>query len=88
MTIPLTSSEIEHLAAESAKAAVRELLLTMGVNIHDPDAVLKMQLDFAHLRDWRETTTAIKSKSWMVLTGLFVSGVAAAVWMVLRGTGH
>lgn len=83
--IPLTSSEIQHIANETARAAVRETLLTLGVNANDPDAVLKMQLDFAHLREWRETTNAIKARGWMVLTGMLVSGVVAAVWMAVKG---
>jgi hypothetical protein len=83
--IPLTSTEIEHLASVSAKAAVRETLLTLGVNANDPDAVLKMQLDFAHLREWRETTAAIKARGWMVLTGMIVSSIAAAIWMAVKG---
>lgn len=86
MTIPLSSSEIQHIASETAKAAVREMLLAMGVNTNDPEAILKMQQDFAYLRDWREAVGTIKARSWTVLVGMVVSGIAAAVWAAVRGT--
>jgi hypothetical protein len=81
----LTSPEIQHLASETAKAAVREMLLTMGVNANDPEAILKMQQDFAYLRDVREAVGTIKARGWAVAMGIVVSGVAAAVWTMLRG---
>lgn len=81
---PLTSEEVKHLASESAKAAVRELLLAMGVNANDPEALIKMQQDFAHLREWREAVGTIKTKGLMVATGVIVSGVIGAIWMALR----
>lgn len=83
--IPLTSSEIEHIASASAEAAVRKVLLEMGVNVSEPDAVLKMQADFRHLREWRETTAAIKSRSILTLVALLVTGGAGLLWLAIRG---
>lgn len=85
--LPLTSSEIQHVASETAKAAVRETLLTLGVNANDPEAIRKMQQDFAYLRDWREASGTIKARSFMVLVSIVVSGVAAAVWTAVSGKG-
>lgn len=85
MTLPLSSSEIQHIASETAKAAVREMLLTLGVNANDPEAVVKMQQDFAYLRDWREASGTIKARGFAVMVGIVVSGIAAAVWAGLRG---
>lgn len=87
MTIPLNSSEIQHIAMETAKEAVRQTLLTLGVNASDPEAIRKMQQDFAYLRDWREASGTIKARGFAVLVGIIVSGVAAAVWTAMRG-GH
>lgn len=83
--IPLTSSEIQQIASETARAAVREMLLTLGVNANDPEAIRKMQQDFAYLRDWREASGTIKARGLAVLVGVLVSGFAAAVWASLRG---
>lgn len=84
-TNAVTSSEIEHIAAESAKVAVRELLLAMGVNAKDPEALIKMQLDFAHLREWREAVGTIKTKGLVVATGIFVTFVCGAILVAVRG---
>jgi hypothetical protein len=83
--LPLTSEEVKHLASESAKAAVRELLLAMGVNANDPEAILKMQQDFAYLRDVREAVGTIKARTWSALIGIIVTGVVGAIWIALRG---
>lgn len=85
--VPLSSSEIQHIASETAKAAVRETLLTLGVNIEKPDAVLKMQQDFAYLRDWREASGTIKARTITTLVGILVTGMVGAIWVALSG-GH
>lgn len=85
--MPLTSSEIEHIAQESAKKAVRELLLAMGVDASDPKALIEMQKDFAHNRRWRESVETVRTKGLIVATGIVVSGIIGAIWMAMRG-GH
>lgn len=88
MTIPLSSSEIQHIASETAKAAVRETLLMMGVNTADPGSMLKMQQDFAYLRDWREASGTIKARTITTLVGILVTGGVGAVWLALSGGHH
>lgn len=88
MTLPLTSSEIQHIASETAKAAVRETLLMMGVNTSDPGSMLKMQQDFAYLRDWREASGTIKARTITTLVGILVTGGVGAVWLALSGGHH
>lgn len=83
--MPLTQSEIKHIADESAKAALREMLVMMGVDANDPKALIEMQQDFAHLRVWRESVEAVRNKGLMVATGILVSGVLAAIWMAFKG---
>jgi hypothetical protein len=84
----MTHSEIQHIASESAKAAVRETLLTLGVNIGEPEAVKKMQQDFAYLRDWREASGTIKARTITTIVGILVSGVVGAIWIALSGGRH
>ena len=81
----ITSSEIKHIADESAKTALREMLVMMGVDANDPKALLEMQQDFAHLRMWRESVETIRTKGLMVATGIIVTGIAGAIWMAMRG---
>ena len=86
--MPLTSSEIEHIAEESARKAVRELLLAMGVDASDPKALIEMQKDFAHNRRWRESAETVRNHGLKVAVGIFVSGILGAVYMLFQRGGH
>lgn len=86
--IPLNSEEIRHIAAESAREAVRELLVTMGVNAHDPDALLEMQRDFAHIRSWRKSVETVRGTVIKTGVTVLVTGLLGALWMIFRGQAH
>lgn len=86
--MPLTSSEIEHIASEAAKKAVRELLLAMGADVSDPKEIRELQKDFAHTRESRLAIAAVKIKVVLVATGTVVTGIIAACWIALRGGSH
>jgi hypothetical protein len=83
--MPLTQAEIKHIADESAKAALRDMLTMMGVDATDPKALLEMQQDFAHLRLWRESVETMRTKGLMVATGIIVTGVIGAIWLAIKG---
>lgn len=83
--MPLTQSEIKHIADESARTALREMLTMMGVDATDPKAMLEMQQDFAHLRIWRESVETMRTKGLMVATGIIVTGIIGAMWMAIKG---
>lgn len=85
MTTSLTPEQIKAIASEAATGAVRELLLAMGVNAQDPEAVIKMQQDFAHLREWREAVGTIKTRGLAVATGIFVTFIIGACVVAFRG---
>lgn len=79
MTAPnLTPDEARVLIRDT----VRETLLTLGLSMDDP---LQVQKDFQHLREWRETTEAVKKKTAMAIAGVLVSGICAAAWMGIKG---
>lgn len=84
----LSATEIQHLATETAKAAVRETLLMMGVDVSKPEAVQKMQQDFAYLRDWREASGTIKALTITTIVGIVVTGIVGAIWVAMRGGAH
>ena len=75
-SIRLTEAELKNVVKET----VHETFITLGVDASDP---LEMQKDFQHLREWRETSVAVKSKGLMTLVGIIVAGVAAFVWITL-----
>lgn len=77
--IPLNSEEIRHIASESAKQAVRELLVAMGVDANDPKSLLELQADFAHIRAWRESVNTIKTQSLKTAVGIIITGVLGAI---------
>lgn len=76
----MTHDEIQHIASEAAKQAVRELLVAMGVNANDPEALLKMQADFRHLRTWRESADTVRKQGLKTAVGILVSGFLAAIY--------
>lgn len=82
--IPLNSEEIRHIAAESAKQAVRELLVAMGVNANDPNSLIEMQRDFAHIRKWRQSVDTVRTQGLLVSVGIVVSGIAGAIWLAVK----
>lgn len=83
--IPLSSSEIQHIASETAKAAVRETLLAMGVDVSDPKSIQEMQKDMAHVRLWRQSVDTVRRQSLIAAVGILVSFIAGAIWLALKG---
>lgn len=86
--IPLSSSEIQHIANETAKAAVRDTLLAMGVDVSDPKSIQEMQYDMAHVRRWRKSVETVQRQSLIAAIGIIVSGIAGAIWMAISFRGH
>jgi hypothetical protein len=86
--IPLSSSEIQHIANETAKAAVRDTLLAMGVDVSDPKSIQEMQYDMAHVRRWRKSVETVQRQSLITALGIVVSGIAGAIWMAISMKGH
>jgi hypothetical protein len=70
----LSQEEIREIAKQGAREALKEFLLTLGVDADDPESIFKMQKDIAHLRGWRESIELVKAK-----------GLSAAVWFIVTG---
>lgn len=83
--IPLSSSEIQHIANETAKAAVRDTLLAMGVDVSDPKSIQEMQKDMAHVRLWRQSVDTVRRQTLIAAVGILVSFVAGGIWLAIRG---
>lgn len=85
--IPLSSSEIQHIASETARAAVQETLLAMGVDVSDPRSIQEMQKDMAHVRVWRTSIETVQRQSLIAAVGIIISGLAGLIWMGLTLKG-
>jgi hypothetical protein len=78
-----SNSDVRDIAEEVARATVKELFLALGVNADDPDAVIAVQKDFAHLRAWREASDTIKRKGLGTAVTIVVTGLLGLVWLAL-----
>lgn len=74
-------SELTTEQRQLVEAAVEQTMLKLGVDISNPEEIIQLQQDFQHLRKWRKTVNQIESKSILTIIGIFVTGVAAAVWL-------
>lgn len=77
---PLTSSEIQHIAVAAAEEAIRKLLITMGVDASDPEALIEMQKDFAHMRKWRKSVDSVGPRALLAAVGVIVTFALGALF--------
>jgi len=75
--IAMTPPELRTLMRET----VHETLTTLGVDAKNP---IEMQKDFQHLREWRESMKALRSRSIMIIAATVVSGLLVAVWIGVK----
>ena len=66
---------------EIVVATVEETMTRLGIEHEDP---IEMQKDFQHLREWRESATAIKKKGTMTVVGVLITGILTAAWFGLK----
>lgn len=78
----MTQAEIEAIADRAAKTATAETLKALGIDMAQP---FEMQRDFAHLRSWRLSVEAMRTKTILTAVGILVTGVLGAVWLAIKG---
>jgi hypothetical protein len=83
----MTPEEIDAIATTAAERAVKSTLLSLGINIETPAAVMEAQLDFQHLRAWRESTEAVKRKALLTAVSIVVTGALGYLVLALRSGG-
>ncbi len=87
----------EEAAHKTANKVVREFLVTLGIDASDPIAIQKdmaalremreliadkdFQSDMAHVRKWRESMEAAKSRSFLAIIGIITTGAMGALWL-------
>ena len=72
---PTDDVEIEKIAEQVAERVTHRLFITLGINVQDPEELIKIQRDFAHLRGWRENMEVIKKKSLGAAIAFIVTGL-------------
>lgn len=78
------NSELHEIANRAAEKAVEKMLLTLGVDVSDPDAIIRMQKDFQWLRSFRQSGETIKTKAITTVVGIFITGIIAAIYMAFK----
>lgn len=66
---------------EIVRETVVQTLEQFGLDTKDP---AELRRDFAHLRQWRETTQAVRRHGIVTAVGIVVAGLAAAAWLGLQ----
>jgi len=74
--------KIEDTSERAATKALNKLLVGLGVDTSDPQAMIAMQKDFAYLRTWRQSIDAMKTQSLKTAVVVVVTGMLGACWAV------
>lgn len=101
MSTDNTQAELQDIAEVAATKAVKQTLLTLGIDASDPiqaqqDFVVlremralmrdqEFQADMAHIRRWRKSMEAVQSKGLLTVVGILVTGVLGLIVMGIKG---
>ncbi|MBL4908946.1 MAG: hypothetical protein JKX78_03835 [Alteromonadaceae bacterium] len=77
VNVTLTEAQLRDLIQQT----ITQTLTTIGVDATDPH---KMQKDFIHLREMRESGEAMKKKTQVTLLGIFITGAIAAIALGIK----
>jgi hypothetical protein len=80
----MTPEEVDAIATIAAERAVKSTLLSLGINIETPAEIVEAQLDFQHLRAWRESTEAVKRKALLTAVTVVVTGAIGYLVLAFR----
>ncbi|UTC27986.1 hypothetical protein [Stenotrophomonas phage A1432] len=87
--LPGPDEPLNNLTREEARLvireSVREAFLMLGIKVDDP---IEVQKDFQHLREWRNTTDAVKRKGLLTIIGILTTGFLAALWLGIKEFAH
>lgn len=79
----MTRSEMEDVAEQAAQKALQNFFLTVGVDITDPQEVIKFQTDMRHIRRWREANETIQKHALRTAVGVIVTGFLGWISLIL-----
>lgn len=78
----MTEAQINEIARQAAREAVKETFLTLGL---DPTKPLEAQADMQFLRRTREANDTIKKQGLMVAAGAITLAVLGLIWASIKG---
>ncbi len=74
--------KVKEIVRVTVKETLNELFMELGVDVKDPTEVQK---DFAFVRNWRESSQALKQHGILTAIGVVVVGALALIWNSLKG---
>lgn len=84
----LTKSEVEAIANEAAKKAVRDTFLVLGTDIADAKDLLALQNRLRFLSSLESTSTAAVKQSIISIFVIAAGAIAALIWTRVGGGGN
>lgn len=63
------------------RSTVNETLLGLGLESSNP---LALQRDLQFLRQWRQSTEAVRTKAMITVVGFVVTAVCGILWMLFK----
>lgn len=78
----MTHDEAHSIAKAAAKEALHEMFMALGVDTNDATEVQK---DMAFIRQWRESSEAVKRRAMIAAIGVIVIGLLGLIWTALKG---
>lgn len=79
----MTKQEMEEIAEQAAQKALQNLFLTVGVDITDPQEIIKFHADMRHIRRWREANETVQKHALITAVGVIVTGFLGWVSLVI-----
>lgn len=76
--------EVQAVAQAAAREAVREMLLTLGIDASNPEAIIEMQKDFQVIRTWRQSSEAVQRQGILIAVGVLVVGFLGMIYAHFR----
>ena len=67
------------------KAAVKETLISIGINADD---AIELQKDHSFIRELRKTHEAVKRKGLLALVGAVMTGAVTLLYFLIRDLWH
>lgn len=84
----MDNQDFHEIARQAAHETLVQFFLALGIDASDPKALIEVQKDLSQMRNWRESTEAIKNKSIATAITVIVTGALGLAWLVFSGSGH
>lgn len=80
----MTREEMHDVAEQAADRAVKRMLLTLGVDINSPEAIIRFQRNVAFMDALRASSDAVKRKAILTAVTVLVTGMLGYLWLAFR----